>query len=166
MKTLIMWFILSSLLLTSATFAQTSKREYKIANATEASVNPESKAVKNFKRSHPEVTNESWSVENGYYFVKFKEGDVKNKIAYTPYGKIDYSLKMYINEKKLPRSVKAAVKSTYYDYKIVDGQELQLKNKVIYLVKITDSITWKTIRVSNGELEEIENYSTVISPCR
>jgi hypothetical protein len=160
-----MWFILSSLMLSSATFAQTSKREYKIAN-TESSIDPESKAIKNFKRSHPDVTNESWSTNNGYYFVKFKEGDVKNKIVYTPNGKIDYALKMYDNENNLPGSVKAAVKSTYYDYNILDAQELQLKNKVIYLVKITDSNTWKTIRVSNGELEEIENYSTVISPCR
>src|ERR1044072_1006724 len=86
MKTLLMLFALSSLLISSAAIAQTSKREYKIAGPGSL-VDPESKAVKNFKRSHPDVTNESWSTDNGYYFVKFKKGDVKNKIVYTPNGK-------------------------------------------------------------------------------
>jgi hypothetical protein len=165
MKLNILWFILSTLLISSTTFAQTSKREYKILN-TESSVNRESKAMKNFKRSHPNVTGESWSRTDGYHFVKFKEGGIKNKIAYTPGGKIDYTLKMYDNENHLPRWVKIAVQSTYYNYNILDAQELRLKNKTIYLVKITDSTTWKMIRVSDGDLEEIENYSTVISPCR
>jgi hypothetical protein len=165
MKTLLMWLAVSSLLISSATFAQTSKREYKIAG-TESPVDPESKAVKNFKRSHPDVTNESWSTDNGYYFVKFKKGGVKNKIVYTPNGKLDYALKMYNGENNLPRSVRTAVKSTYYDYRILDAQELQVRNNTVYLVKITDSNTWKTIRVSDGDVEEIENYSTVISPCR
>jgi hypothetical protein len=165
MKTLLLFFTLSSLLIVSASFAQTSKREYKIA-ITESPIDPESKAVKSFKRSHPDVSNESWSTEKGYYFVKFKEADVKNKIVYTPNGKIDYALKMYNGESKLPRSVRTAIRSTYYDYRILDAQELKIKNNTIYLVKITDTYTWKTIRVSNGDLEEIENYSTVISPCR
>ena len=165
MKTLLMWLALSSLLISSAMYAQTSKREYKIAG-TESPVDPESRVVKNFKRSHPDVTNDVWSTDNGYYFVRFKKGDVKNKIVYTPNGNVDYSLKMFDSENNLPRSVRTAVKSTYYDYKILDAQELEVRNTTVYLVKITDSNTWKTIRVSNGELEEIENYSTVISPCR
>lgn len=166
MKRRLLWFVLSTLLIGSAAFAQTSKKEYKIAPGSENTIDPESKAIKNFKRSHPDASNESWSIENGYYFVKFPEGNIKNKIAFTPQGKVDYSLKLYDNENSLPRAVKAAVKSTYYDYKILDAQELRLKNTVIYLVKITDSYSLKTIRVSNGDVEEIENYSTVISPCR
>ena len=158
-----MLFVIS-LLIGSITFGQTSKREYKITD-NETVVIPESKALKNFKRSHPDVTNESWSSTNGYFFVKFKEGDVYNKIVYTRDGRLDYALKMY-RENSLPYTIRAVVKSAYYDYKIVDVQELQLKNKIIFLIKITDANTWKTIRVSNGDLEEIENYSTVISPCR
>jgi hypothetical protein len=165
MKTLLMWLTLSSLLFSNATFAQTSKKEFKIVSA-ETPIDRESKALKNFKRSHPDAIDESWSTDNGYYFVKFKDGGIKNKIAYTPDGNVDYALKLYNDEKNLPRAVTAAVKSTYYDYRILNAQELQVKHNTIYLVKITDANSWKTIRVSNGELEEIENYSTVISPCR
>jgi len=164
MKILLMWVILSVLLATNTATAQTSKKEFKITNS-ESVINPETKAIKNFKRSHPDATNESWSTDNGYYFVSFKQGGIKNKIAYTPHGQVDYSLKMY-NENNLPYTVRSAVKSIYYDYTITNAQELDVKNKTIYLVKITDANSWKTIRVSNGDLEEIEDYSSVISPCR
>ena len=164
MKIQLMWFILSVLLVGSTANAQTSKKEFKI-NYHGTVIDPETKALKNFKRSHPDVTHEKWSTDNGYYFVSFKQDDIKNKIAYTPHGQVDYALKIY-NEKNLPYSVRSAVKSIYYDYAITNAQELNVKNKTIYLVKITDANTWKTIRVSNGDLEEIENYSSVISPCR
>ena len=164
MKLTFLCIVLFSLTMTSSALAQTNKREYKIAGNEEVAL-PESKAVKNFKRSHPEVSNESWRTENDHFFVTYTTGDIKNKIAYTQRGRIDYALKMY-TEKNLPSGLRSIVKSTYYDYKITGEQELNLGNKIIYLIKITDSKTWKTIRVSNGELEEIENYSTVISPCR
>ena len=164
MKILLMWVILSVLLVTNTANAQTSKKEFKINNP-ESVITPETKAIKNFKRSHPDATNESWSTDNGYYFVSFKQDDIKNKIAYTPHGQVDYALKIY-NENNLPYSVRSAVKSIYYDYTITNAQELDVKNKTIYLVKISDANSWKTIRVSNGDLEEIEDYSSVISPCR
>jgi hypothetical protein len=164
MKLTFLWIVFSSMMMTNAALSQTSKRDYNIANSDEV-VMPESKAVKNFKRSHPDVSNESWRIENDYYFVSYKTGDISYKIAYTPDGHVDYSLKMY-KENGLPSRVRSAVKSTYYDYQITDVQELDLKTETIYLIKITDTYTWKTIRVNNGDLEEIENYSTVISPCR
>ena len=157
-------FIISFLLISSATNAQTSKSEFTISN-TESFLNTESKAVKNFRRSHPNIMNETWRSDNGYYFVSFMQGNTKNKIAYTRDGKVDYSLKMY-HENNLPYAVRNSIKSIYYDYKITDVQELKVKNKTIYLVKITDTHTWRMIRFCNGDLEEIENYSTVISPCR
>jgi hypothetical protein len=162
MKTL---FTLITLSLVAFTlYAQTSNKDFKISMA-EPAVNPESKAFKNFKRSHPNVSNETWRSSNGYAFVSYVQKGVKNKIAYTRDGQVDYSLMMY-NEGQLPQPVRTAVKSTYYDFNITGGQQLEVNNKTIYLVQITDGDSWKTIRLSNGELEEIENYSSVISPCR
>jgi hypothetical protein len=164
MKTKFTWLAVVFLLASAATNAQTSKREFKI-NSGEAAIGTESKAYKNFRRSHPSVTNETWRSNKGFSFVSFMQGDIKNKIAYTPDGQVDYSLKMY-KEFNLPKRVRAAVKSTYYDYAITNAQELKVKNKTIYLVKINNAGSWKTIRISNDDVEEIESYSSVISPCR
>ena len=65
------------------------------------------------------------------------------------------------------RQVKMNLQSRMQKLKSIrDVQELKVKNKLIYLIKVTDISTWRTIRVCNGDHEEIENYSTVISPCR
>ena len=164
MKTKFMWLFVAFLLAGATTNAQTSKRDFKI-NTGEAAIGTESKAYKNFRRSHPSVTNETWRSNKGYSFVSFVQGAIKNKIAYTRDGQVDYSLKMY-KESNLPKRVRAAVKSTYYDYTITNVQELEVKNKTIFLVKINHAGSWKTIRISNDDVEEIESYSSVISPCR
>src|SRR5688572_24612670 len=97
-------FILIFLLIISVAHAQTSKNEFTIKNAA-TKINSESKAVKNFRRSHPNIMNETWRGDNGYYFVSFMRGNAKNKIAYTRDGKVDYSLKVY-NENNLPYAVR------------------------------------------------------------
>ena len=56
--------------------------------------------------------------------------------------------------------------SIYYDYTISDAQELKVNSQTIFLVKVNNANAWKTIRLSNGDVEEIESYSSVISPCR
>ena len=164
MKTNLMWLVITTLVITTAANAQTSKKEF-IIDSKEAVISPESKAYKNFRRSHPSVTNETWRSNNGYSFVSFAQGDVKNKIAYTPDGRVDYSLKMY-KESNLPERIRTVVKSIYYDYTISDAQELKVNSQTIFLVKVNNANACKTIRLSNGDVEEIESYSSVISPCR
>ena len=164
MKTNFMWLVITTLVITTAANSQTSKKEF-IIDSKEAVISPESKAYKNFRRSHPLVTNETWRSNNGYSFVSFAQGDVKNKIAYTPDGRVDYSLKMY-KESNLPERIRTVVKSIYYDYTISDAQELKVNSQTIFLVKVNNANAWKTIRLSNGDVEEIESYSSVISPCR
>jgi hypothetical protein len=126
---------------------------------------PDARALRNFKRSFPDVNNEKWNRQNGYYFVSFTKDKVKNKVVYTQHGQLDYALKVYGEDRLLP-SIKSTVKSIYYDYAITNVQELSVNGKTIYLIKINKNDTWKNLRVSDGEFEEIENYSTVISPCR
>ena len=148
--------------------AQTSKRDYKITGdevAPVPAVSNESKAYKNFRRFYPEVADEKWMTDKDHYFVTFSQNDIKNKIVFTRNGRIDYTLKIY-DEKELPATVRRSVKSAYLDYDITNVQELVVKNRRIYLVKITDGNSWKTIRVHNGDLEEIEYYVKAISPCR
>jgi hypothetical protein len=148
--------------------AQTSKRDFKITGDEVVAapvVSNESKAYKSFRRFYPGVSDEKWMSEKDHYFVTFSQNDIKNKVVFTRNGRIDYTLKMYY-EKDLPSSVRRSVKSAYFDYDITNVQELVVKNNRIYLVKITDGKSWKTIRVQNGELEEIEYYVKAISPCR
>lgn len=144
--------------------SQWTKQTYVTGRFVE-SVIPSPKVIANFKRSYPVIDNEKWSTENGYFFASFKTGDIKNQVVYTQTGQLDYSMKTY-GEHLLPSTVRSAIKSIYYDYDITNAKELDVNNKRIYVVSINDLKTFKTVRVHNGELEEIKSYSTVISPCR
>lgn len=118
----------------------------------------ESKAVKSFERSHPNINGEKWRSADGNHIVTFKEHGIKNKIVYMQNGQVDYALKIY-DEDALPRQVRAAVKSIYYDYSITGVQELYLGKKIIHLIRLKGANTWKTIRVSNGDVDEIESLA-------
>ena len=148
-------FILGSYSATS----QTAHRSFLLLG------NVDLKAVKHFEKTYPNAVNEKWRVENGYNIVSFVTGDIRNKVVYTPDGRLDYSLKMY-NEGQLPASIRKHVKSIYFDFDIKSAQELSVKNKTIYIAQLKDANSWKTVRVYNGDVEEIENYSVSISPCR
>lgn len=153
-------FILSATLAN----AQSHKRTFVTGDFKELVI-PTAKVESNFRRAYPDINDEKWSTENGYYFAIFTKGEIKNQVVYTEKGHLDYSLKVY-SEKILPAAVRSTVKSVYYDYKITNAQELEIANKTIYLINLSGAKAFKTIRVHNGEMEEIESYSTVISPCR
>ncbi|MBL7699017.1 MAG: hypothetical protein JNK79_12710 [Chitinophagaceae bacterium] len=144
--------------------AQTQKLSY-VTGALKDAVIPNQKVAVSFQRSYPDVQNEKWTVDKGYYFVTFTDGDIKNQVVYRQNGQLDYSMKTY-GEKKLPKSIRSIVKGVYYDYKIIHAQELELNKSTIYLVKLSDASMSKAVRIADGQMEEIESYSTVISPCR
>ncbi|HTE28931.1 MAG TPA: hypothetical protein VK666_01050, partial [Chryseolinea sp.] len=63
------------------------------------------------------------------------------------------------NETKLPRDIRRIVKSTYYDYAIKSVSEVTAAQKLMYFVKIQDSVTLKTVRVMDGDMQVIEEFN-------
>jgi hypothetical protein len=114
------------------------------------------KAIRSFRKTYPDISNAKWDFLDGYYFVSFSIDGVKHKIVYTKNGSLDYAMKMY-EERDLPKAIRALVKSQYYDYTIHTAQELRINNKTIYIIQMCDSSSWKSVRVCEGEIEEIEN---------
>jgi hypothetical protein len=120
----------------------------------ESSVNI--RAVRSFRKSFPNVDKAKWKEQNGYYFVSFTTGSVKQKVVYNRNGEVDYALKIY-SEKELPSDLRAAVKGIYYDYAINSAQELKIGSKIVYLVQISTAQNLKTVRICEGDMEEIED---------
>ncbi len=102
------------------------------------------KAIKDFQTRFADANNAKWfSDENGFvsYFVKDGYG---NRVFYDKKGHWQYSLIFY-GEDKLPRDVRAAVKSTYFDLSITLVEEVQTTERQSYI-----SFTWKTNQVSRS----------------
>jgi len=116
------------------------------------------KALKKFKKDFPGNTNDIWAKTNNGYVVRFTSNTVQNWAFLTRHGNCQISMRYY-TEKELPASVRNQVKSTYYDFSITSVKEISNNKSTAYLVTIEDETTWKIIRVVDGEMDVLEEYT-------
>ena len=116
------------------------------------------KAVRDFAKQFKGVNNAEWyQVEDGF-MATFTENEIVTKVAYDPKGNWHSTLRTY-SESKLPFDIRGLVKSKYYDYSILVVYEITHPGNLTYIMKIEDSKNIKTLRVSNGEIEVIGDYT-------
>jgi hypothetical protein len=117
------------------------------------------RAMKDFSTRFTDANNAMWFEDrNGFttYFVKDGYGD---RVFYDKKGHWEYSLIFY-NEDKLPRDVRAAVKSTYFDMSITLVEEVQTIDAKVYIVHLEDKANIKILKVNDqGEYEILQDLS-------
>lgn len=123
-----------------------------------ATVNINAKALKNFSKTYKKAADAGWFVIKDGYLAQFKQDGITTKVFYDRKGRWIGNLRCYF-EDKLPRDIRHLVKSHYYDYNIFYVQEVTVGNATVYLVKIEDKTSFKTIRVQDGEMTETEAFT-------
>lgn len=117
------------------------------------------KAVKDFQARYAGANNAMWFADNnGFvsYFVKDGFGD---RVFYDKKGRWNYSLIFY-TEDKLPRDVRAAIKSTYFDMSITLVEEVQTTESRVYIVHLEDKSNIKILKANDqGEYEILQDLS-------
>ncbi len=117
-----------------------------------------SNAVRNFMQDYKGVTDAKWSkLANGYSAVNFTVDSITTRIVYDRAGHCENIVRYYF-ENRLPPAVRHLVRSTYYDFNIYHIIEPTLNGVTSYLVKMEGKTTWKTVKVVDGEMEEVEEY--------
>ncbi len=119
------------------------------------------KATRAFAGTYKTATDVKWFAVPDGSIAYFTIDGIRNRSHYDKKGNWLYNARYY-NEKKLPVAVRAEVKSTYYDYAISGVQEIQVENKTIYLLYLADEISFKTIRVCDGEMDVLESFSKTL----
>lgn len=118
------------------------------------------KAMRDFIKRNKTAANANWMVVENGFVVKYT--DKKNSRCRTVYnckGEFSYTVRQYF-ENTLQRDVRAMIKSQYYDYTITLVEEIEQSLKpLIYVVHMEDATTLKNIRVSEREMEVIEEYT-------
>ena len=90
------------------------------------------------------------------YFVKDGYGD---RVFYDKKGRWQYSL-IFFGEDKLPRDVRAAVRSTYYDMPITLVEEVQTTEARVYIIHVEDKSSFKILKVNDEcEMEIMQELS-------
>jgi hypothetical protein len=120
-------------------------------------VDVNAKALKDFNKSFKNISGEQWYKVTDGFIADFKENEVETKVAYDQKGKWHCTVRTF-GENQLPSDVRDLVKSKYYDYKILVVYEIRHDNTV-YILKIEDATTLKTLRIADGEIEIISDNS-------
>jgi hypothetical protein len=109
-----------------------------------------SKVIKDFESRFANANAKWFSDNNGFvsYFVKDGYGD---RAFYDKKGRWQYSLIIF-GEDKLPRDVRATVRSTYYDMPITLVEEVQTNDARVYIIHVEDKSNIKILKV-NDECE-------------
>jgi len=128
-------------------------------NAGENTATINKRAVKNFNAAFRSAATVKWfTIPDGFIAYCTVAGN-SNKVYYDKRGNWRYTTQQY-NEKKLPVEVRATVKRTYYDFSIYNVLEIRAaEDKIFYLVYIKDETSFKTIRVYDGEMDELESHN-------
>lgn len=122
--------------------------------------NINARAISDFQGRYNKVNNAMWFVDpkGGYisYFVRDGYGD---RVIYNEKGRWLYSLIIY-DESKLPKDIRAMVKSAYFDLTITLVEEVQSLDGVAYIVDLEDKSTIKVIKIDNeGEMKVLQDLS-------
>ena len=164
----ILGFILSctAILTLSKSFAQNSS-DYTFSGVTvnaspampviNGMDNKSSKVQSAFSNYFKNAANESWSKINKNYYVNFTVDGNKNRAMLTKAGNLIYTI-FYGSEKDLPKEVRKQIKGTYYDYSIMSAIKVQQNNRMIWVVQMEDEKTNLTVRVEDGEMEEVRQF--------
>lgn len=134
-----------------------------------ASVGPRmivnTKAMRNFVKTYESAVDPEWvTLKEGGYLCRFVIDSVRCRAFYGEKGAWLLTLASY-EEKKLPRDVRATIRSTYYDYKISYIDEISVPGRSkIYLVQIQDDKGIKVLRVSDGEMETMRELVKLQAP--
>jgi hypothetical protein len=124
------------------------------------------KAARDFLHRYTDASEAQWYKVKDVYVVICKQDSVAHRIVYSRAGRWIYTIKWY-GENKLPKQVRALVRSTWYDYAIKQVEEVQQPgDPVVYVVHLEDATSWKNVSVCEMQLKEIATYSKEFTPAK
>ena len=118
-----------------------------------------SKAIRSFNKEFKNVSNVNWFISSaGLSVAHFTHDNVETFVYYSARGTYEFMVRNY-KEDKLAVEVLRLVKSNYYGFDIYHITEISRNNKIAYGVNLKNKTSWKTIKVLEGEIELITEYT-------
>jgi len=114
------------------------------------------KVFKQFDKIFLDASNVKWSfATNGNYHAYFTKDGNLNSILFAKNGEIIYLIN-YVSEKQLPFDVKQLIEYNYEEFKITVVDKVFQDNRTIWVVELAGINHFITVRVEDGEIQEIE----------
>jgi len=116
------------------------------------------RALKDFSESNKSAINTDWYKVPGGFIAHYSTPDVDTKVVYDNKGRWQYNFCTYM-EDRLPPAIRHIVKKAYYDYRILVCYAYEITGGPVYIIKMEDSKTIKTVKILNDEMVETESYT-------
>jgi hypothetical protein len=114
------------------------------------------KAASDFKDRFGNPAGTRWFSAKDGFTSYFKVDGFTDKVCYDKKGNWKYSTIFY-GESKMPKDVRAEVKSVYYDMSIIQVEEIQTLNGKGYVINLEDNATLRIIKLNEeGEMETLQ----------
>jgi hypothetical protein len=117
------------------------------------------RALKDFKKRFALINNVTWDVKDQGSIAVFSDDSIKTTVAYEKNGRWSYTIQRY-HENKMPLDIRARVKSIYYDYTILNINEVHVpqQENTIYILNLQYNQNFKTVRVSGDDMDVIADF--------
>jgi len=138
-------------------FAATSGNDSSFKQGPILINNINSRAIRDFTISYKNPTDVRWIILPEGFQVHCYDDGYQIRIRYDNKGRRICMIRDY-GETKLPHDVRHIIKSQYYDYDIFSVSEITMRGRMIYIVKIDDATTWKTLCIEDGEMTCTEEF--------
>ena len=103
--------------------------------------------IRDFHARYNHVDSSLWYATPHGYQVYFIQGEFGNRAIYDKTGTWEFSI-ILCDENALPKEIRAAVKSVYYDMAIANIEEIQTLESVDYFVTLQDKFNIKVVKIN------------------
>ena len=111
-------------------------------------------AVKDFKKKVTATVGETWETTTDGFVAYYSKDAVQNKMVYDKKGKWKFTVLEYKREGLKP-VLRDAIEYVY-EGTVFSVNEIHTTYETVYLVRVANDTTYKTIRIIDGEMELIE----------
>ena len=104
------------------------------------------------------ASDEAWFATDDGFVVKFKQDGVETRADYNKKGNWLHTIRTY-DENRLPEDIRHLVKSSYYDYDILQVQEIEKpSNTFTYIVHLEGKTKFINLRITDENMEEWQKF--------
>ena len=110
-----------------------------------------------FRRAFPEAENLRWYKYDRDYLAKFFMKDMDHNALFRKNGVMKYDIS-YGYQQHLTEAIKDDVLKAYDNYKIIRAINVKAYERDIWVIKLEGERKYLTVRVEDGEMDEVESF--------
>ena len=116
-----------------------------------------SRVLKYVSKNYKSNSDIKWEQADENLIATFKSGEITTEYFFNKNGRIVYTIDFYLPE-ALPGYIKKMMMHSYREYVITSAAKILEANRQVWVVKLEGKKDFATIRIENGEMEQVENF--------